>query len=68
MVHASYCTKEMKELDAKAKLNEVTILNELGLDPGIDHLLAMKLIDELHAEGSKVYRKHLLKISLLEFW
>ncbi|CAL8100324.1 unnamed protein product [Orchesella dallaii] len=55
MVHASYCTKEMMELDAQAKQNGVTILNEIGLDPGIDHFLAKKAIDEIHAEsGSKV--------------
>lgn len=32
----------------------VTIVNEVGLDPGIDHLLAMELIDEIHQAGGKV--------------
>jgi len=55
MVHASYCTTEMMKLDGKAKETGVTILNEIGLDPGIDHFLAKKAIDEIHAErGSKV--------------
>lgn len=50
MVHASYCTKELMSLDSEAKENGVTILNELGLDPGIDHLLAMKAIDEIKTD------------------
>jgi len=60
MIHASYCTPEMMELDAAARENGVTILNEIGLDPGIDHFLAMRAIDEIHAEsGSKVlYELH----------
>jgi saccharopine dehydrogenase-like NADP-dependent oxidoreductase len=32
----------------------VVILNEVGLDPGIDHLLIMKSIDEIHARGGTV--------------
>jgi alpha-aminoadipic semialdehyde synthase len=32
----------------------ITILNEIGLDPGIDHLTAMKVIDEAKKEGYKV--------------
>jgi saccharopine dehydrogenase-like NADP-dependent oxidoreductase len=30
-------------------------MNEIGLDPGIDHLYAVKTIDEVHAQGGKVY-------------
>jgi hypothetical protein len=30
-------------------------LNEIGLDPGIDHLYAVKTIDEVHAQGGKVF-------------
>lgn len=32
----------------------ITVVNEVGLDPGIDHLLAMELIDQIHEEGGKV--------------
>lgn len=32
----------------------VTIVNEVGLDPGIDHLLAMECIDEVHETGGKI--------------
>jgi len=29
-------------------------MNEIGLDPGIDHMLAMQCIDEVHSKGGKV--------------
>ncbi|KAJ3085285.1 hypothetical protein HK102_000141 [Quaeritorhiza haematococci] len=48
MVTASYTSPAMAALDEKAKSANVTILNELGLDPGIDHLTAMKVFDEVH--------------------
>ncbi|CAG8612807.1 10909_t:CDS:10, partial [Funneliformis mosseae] len=51
MVTASYISPAMKALDERAKQAGITILNEIGLDPGIDHLSAMKIIDEVKAEG-----------------
>ncbi|CAG8729321.1 6489_t:CDS:2, partial [Dentiscutata heterogama] len=50
MVTASYISPAMRELDNKAKQAEIIILNEIGVDPGIDHLSAMKIIDEVKAE------------------
>jgi alpha-aminoadipic semialdehyde synthase len=44
----------MKELDQAVAEKGLTFLNELGLDPGIDHLSAMRIIDELKAEGSTI--------------
>jgi len=44
----------MEELDAAAKEAGITVMNEIGLDPGIDHLYAVKLFDEVHAKGGKV--------------
>ena len=44
----------MQELDEPAKEAGVTLLNEIGLDPGIDHMLAMQCIDEVHDKGGKV--------------
>lgn len=38
----------------RAQAAGVTVLNEIGLDPGIDHLMAMKMVDEVHAQGGKV--------------
>jgi alpha-aminoadipic semialdehyde synthase len=41
-------------VDHRAQRAGITIMNEIGLDPGIDHLSAMKMIDEVKAEGGKV--------------
>lgn len=54
MVTSSYVKPEMKALDTAAKKAGIIILNELGLDPGIDHMSAMKIIDHIHAKGGKV--------------
>lgn len=51
---ASYVSEEMKELDAEAKQKGLLILNECGLDPGIDHASAMKIIDELKHKGAEI--------------
>ncbi|MBI3501738.1 MAG: saccharopine dehydrogenase NADP-binding domain-containing protein [Bacteroidetes bacterium] len=51
MVTASYVSKQMHDLNDEAKKAGVIFLNEMGLDPGIDHLSAMKVIDEVHAQG-----------------
>lgn len=47
----SYVPDAMWPLDAEAKKNGVVVLNELGLDPGIDHMSAMRIIDRIRAEG-----------------
>ncbi len=54
MVTTSYVKPEMRELDVPAKEAGVIILNEIGLDPGIDHMSAMRIIDHVHAKGGKV--------------
>jgi saccharopine dehydrogenase-like NADP-dependent oxidoreductase len=51
---ASYISKEMRSLDEEAKSKDLILLNETGLDPGIDHLSAMKLLDEIRGDGGKV--------------
>lgn len=51
LVTASYVSKQMKDLDAEAKKAGVIFLNEIGLDPGIDHLSAMKVIDDVKSKG-----------------
>ncbi|MEI6173690.1 MAG: saccharopine dehydrogenase C-terminal domain-containing protein [Bacteroidota bacterium] len=48
MVTTSYVKPEMFELDAAAKEAGVILLNEMGLDPGIDHMSAMRIIDQVH--------------------
>ncbi|CAG8638811.1 14612_t:CDS:10 [Acaulospora morrowiae] len=54
VVTTSYVSPAMKEFDQAAKENGVTILNEVGLDPGIDHLYAVKTIKEVHSNGGKI--------------
>lgn len=54
MVTASYVSKEMKELNEEAKKAGVILMNEIGVDPGIDHLSAMKVINEIKDEGGKL--------------
>jgi saccharopine dehydrogenase-like NADP-dependent oxidoreductase len=54
MVTTSYVSQAMQELDPIAKAANITILNEIGLDPGIDHMSAMKIIHEVEQKGGKV--------------
>lgn len=51
---ASYVSKEMAELDAEAKAAGIILMNEIGLDPGIDHASAMKVIDHIHELGGEL--------------
>lgn len=50
----SYIADEMQALDADFKAAGIISLNEIGVDPGLDHMSAMKVIDEIHAKGGKV--------------
>nr|XP_024367705.1 alpha-aminoadipic semialdehyde synthase-like isoform X2 [Physcomitrium patens]XP_024367706.1 alpha-aminoadipic semialdehyde synthase-like isoform X2 [Physcomitrium patens]XP_024367707.1 alpha-aminoadipic semialdehyde synthase-like isoform X2 [Physcomitrium patens]XP_024367708.1 alpha-aminoadipic semialdehyde synthase-like isoform X2 [Physcomitrium patens] len=54
LVTASYVSEAMQALDKMAKEADVTLLCEMGLDPGIDHLMAMKMIDSAHKRGGRV--------------
>ena len=54
MVTASYISDAMQELDVLAKENNLIFMNEIGLDPGIDHMSAMKVINEIKAKGGKM--------------
>ncbi|KAF4622050.1 hypothetical protein D9613_009131 [Agrocybe pediades] len=51
LVTASYTSKQMQELDPEAKSSGVLLLNEIGLDPGIDHCSAMDMIHSLTKDG-----------------
>jgi len=51
---ASYVSQDMKDLDAEAKQKNLILLNECGLDPGIDHASAMKVIHEIQDKGGKI--------------
>ncbi len=54
MVTASYVSEEMRRLHPLALKAGILILNEVGLDPGIDHLSAMEMIHQVHEKGGKV--------------
>ena len=54
LLTASYVSRQMERLDEKAKKAGIIILNELGLDPGIDHMSAMKVIDEVRSRGGHI--------------
>jgi saccharopine dehydrogenase-like NADP-dependent oxidoreductase len=54
MVTASYISDAMQGLDVLAKENNLIFMNEIGLDPGIDHMSAMKVINEIKAKGGKI--------------
>lgn len=54
MVTASYISDAMQHLDEEAKANNLIFMNEIGLDPGIDHMSAMKVIHEIQDKGGKM--------------
>ncbi len=54
MVTTSYVSPKMKELDGAARSAGVTILNEIGVDPGLDHMSAMRIIDDVRDRGGRI--------------
>jgi len=54
LVTASYVSKEMKALDKDVKENGLVFMNEIGVDPGIDHMSAMRVIDNIRDKGGKM--------------
>ncbi|CDO93385.1 unnamed protein product [Kluyveromyces dobzhanskii CBS 2104] len=54
VVTSSYISDALRELEPAIKAAGITVMNEIGLDPGIDHLYAVKTIDEVHKAGGKI--------------
>ncbi|KAI9065541.1 saccharopine dehydrogenase, partial [Trametes sanguinea] len=54
VVTTSYISPAMRALEDEIKKAGIVVMNEIGLDPGVDHLYAIKTIDEVHAKGGKV--------------
>jgi saccharopine dehydrogenase-like NADP-dependent oxidoreductase len=54
MVTTSYVSPQMRELDGPAKKAGLTLLNEIGVDPGIDHMSIMKVIDHVREKGGRL--------------
>ncbi|KAN0140337.1 saccharopine dehydrogenase [Lactarius tabidus] len=58
VVTTSYVSPAIRALEERVKAAGIVVMNEIGLDPGIDHLYAIKTIDEVHAEGGKIKQFH----------
>jgi saccharopine dehydrogenase-like NADP-dependent oxidoreductase len=54
MVTASYISDEMLNLDTRVKAKGLVFMNEMGVDPGIDHMSAMQVIDRIRESGGKM--------------
>ncbi len=54
LITPSYISPEMKALDQAAKDAGIVIMNEIGVDPGLDHMSAMNIIDEIQNKGGKL--------------
>jgi saccharopine dehydrogenase (NADP+, L-glutamate forming) len=54
LITTSYVSAEMRALDGAARASGVLILNEIGLDPGLDHMSAMRAIQRIRDEGSRL--------------
>lgn len=54
MIHASYQSPELRKFDEEFKKNDLVMMGEIGLDPGIDHLITHKVIHECEKKGDKI--------------
>lgn len=54
LITPSYISPEMRALDIKAREAGIIIMNEIGVDPGIDHMSAMKIIDHIKGQNGKI--------------
>ena len=54
LVTASYVSPAMKALDKQVKAKELVFINEIGVDPGLDHMSAMQVIDKIRNKGGKM--------------
>ena len=53
-LYPSYTSQDMKDMHDEVKANDLIFINEMGLDPGIDHMSAMEMLDDLRSEGGKI--------------
>jgi len=54
LLTASYITDEFNQMNEEAIAKDIIMLNECGLDPGIDHMSAMKVLDEIREKGGEI--------------
>lgn len=55
LITPSYVSKEMMELHQDAVDKDILIMNELGVDPGIDHMSAMRVLDDIRAKNGRIH-------------
>ena len=55
LITPSYVSEDMKALDAEAKAAGIIIMNEIGVDPGIDHMSASKILDEIQTQNAEIH-------------
>jgi spermidine synthase len=66
VVTTSYVSPAIRALEERVKAAGIVVMNEIGLDPGIDHLYAVKTFDEVHAQGGKVCVSSLARAMTVE--
>lgn len=54
MATTSYVSDDMRNLDDEVRQKNLLFLNEIGIDPGVDHMSAMRIIDGVHGRGGKI--------------
>lgn len=54
VVTTSYVSDAIRELAPEIEAAGITVMNEIGLDPGLDHLYAVKAIDDIHRQGGQI--------------
>lgn len=54
LVTASYISDDLKKMDPEVKKKGLVFMNEIGLDPGLDHMSAMQVIDRIKSQGGKM--------------
>lgn len=54
LLTASYVSEEMKSLHTQALKQDLVFLNECGLDPGVDHMSAVQVLDRIRAQGGHI--------------
>lgn len=55
LITASYVSDEMKKMASEVKAKNILFLNEMGLDPGIDHMSAMQILDKIKGAGHQIH-------------
>ncbi len=54
MITASYVKEEMQAMDREARQKGLCLINEVGVDPGLDHMSAMQIIDAVRRDGGRI--------------